>query len=85
MAAHAADPRMMPVDHKDFSPNHAFFLEARVKEKRTRVFHAGKEPRLLWEIPAYLQIADLSNDGKHVASSYAETSSILVCARLMRW
>ncbi len=70
-AARADDPRVLPADHKEFSPNHAFFLEAKVKEKRTRVFHSGKVPRLLWEVPAYLEIADLSNDGKHLASSYA--------------
>ncbi len=71
LSAFANDPRVAPADHKEWSPNHAFFLEANVKEKRTRVFRAGKVQQMLWEIPAYLEIADLSNDGKHVASSYA--------------
>ena len=71
LSAFANDPRVAPADHKEWSPNHAFFLEAKMKEKRTRVFRAGRFPQMLWEIPAYLQIADLSNDGKHVAFSYA--------------
>jgi hypothetical protein len=67
----AADsPRQAPKDLKEFSPNHQFFLISKVKEKRTQVFRTDKPSTVLWEIPVYIQIPDLSNDGRHIAASY---------------
>jgi hypothetical protein len=64
-------PRQAPQDIKEFSPNHHFFLISKVKEKRTQVFGANQASTVLWEVPVYLQIADLSDDGRHIAASYA--------------
>lgn len=69
-AIRADDPRVAPADHKEFSPNRQYFLFSSVKDKRTKIFRASKPTAVLWEIPAYLEIADLANDGKHVAASY---------------
>ena len=35
-----------------------------------QVFHSDKPLSVLWQIPVYIQIANLSNDGRHVAASY---------------
>ena len=66
----ADDPRQAPMNIKQFSPNHQYFLISKVKEKRTQVFRSDKPSTVLWQIQAYIQIADLSNDGRHVAASY---------------
>lgn len=67
---YAASPPVAPADHTEYSPNHHFFLISSVKEKRTRIFGASDPAAVLWEIPLYLQNADLANDGLHVAASY---------------
>ena len=67
---HAAGPGIAPADHTEYSPNHRFFLISSVKEKRTRIFQVNDPSVMLWEIPLYLQNADLANDGRHVAASY---------------
>lgn len=67
----ADDPRQAPMDVKQFSPNHQYFLISKVKEKCTKIFRSNKPSTVLWQIPLYIQIADISNDGRHVAASYA--------------
>lgn len=66
----ADDPRQAPTDVKQYSPNHQFFLVSKVKERRTQIFRAGKSSAVLWQIPVYIRIPDLSDDGHHVAASY---------------
>ena len=66
----ADDPRAAPTDHKEFSPNHQYFLISKVQEKRTQIFQTSKPHTVLWSISAYIQLASLSNDGRHVAASY---------------
>ena len=67
---YAASPPVAPADHTEYSPNHRFFLISSVKEKRTRIFRTSDPAAVLWEIPFYLQNADLANDGRYVAASY---------------
>ena len=66
----ADDPRSAPKDLKEFSPNHHFFLTSKIKENRTQVFLTNKPLAVLWEVPTYIQIPDLSDDGRHIAASY---------------
>jgi hypothetical protein len=66
----ADDPRQAPMDVKQYSPNHQFFLVSKVKEKCTQIFRADKPSAVVWKIPIYIQIPDISNDGRHVAASY---------------
>lgn len=66
----ADDPRQAPMDAKQYSSNHQFFLVSKVKERRTQIFRSDKPSAALWQIPVYIQIPDLSNDGRHVAASY---------------
>ncbi|NUQ29261.1 MAG: hypothetical protein HOQ35_12200 [Acidobacteriaceae bacterium] len=67
---YAASPPVVPADHTEYSPDHRFFLISSVKEKRTRIFRASDPAAVLWEIPLYLENADLANDGRYVAASY---------------
>jgi hypothetical protein len=66
----AGAPRQAPMDVKQFSPDHQYFLISKVKEKCTQIFRSDKPSTVLWQIPVYIQIADISNDGRHVAASY---------------
>ena len=66
----ADDPRIAPADHKVWSPNHHFFLITKVQERRTRVLRTASPSMVLWSIPAYIENASLSDDGRHVAATY---------------
>jgi hypothetical protein len=66
----ADDPRQAAKDLKEFSPNHHFFLTSKMKENRTQVYRTDKPLIVLWEVPTYIQIPDLSDDGRHIAASY---------------
>lgn len=41
-----------------------------MREKRTQIFRSDKPSTVLWQIPVCIPIADISNNGCHVAASY---------------
>jgi hypothetical protein len=66
----ADSPRVARQDRKQFSSNHRFFLISKLKESRTQVFRTDRPASILWEVPIYMSVSELSNDGRHIADIY---------------
>ena len=70
VSAHAAAPRAVPHDVKRFAANGRYFFVSRQAQHSTIVFSAARPASPLWSVPAWLPLADVSNDGNHLAAIY---------------